>query len=96
MPPEFAGQEAAQPPAVLEGVAFPDPAFRLLARIASADVVEYLFGGHFSVGGEASYSFVDLEGESRARIGSGGSESTVKIEQKTNGTQTRLIFRYMF
>lgn len=65
-------------------------------RIGPTVGFEYLFGGHFSVGGEASYSFVDLEGESRARIGSGGSESTVKIEQKTNGTQTRLIFRYMF
>jgi hypothetical protein len=64
-------------------------------RIGPAIGFEYLFGGHFSVGGEASYTFVDLEGESRSRYGS-SFPSTVDIEQKTHGTQTRLIFRYMF
>ncbi len=42
---------------------------------------EYLFGGHFSVGGEASYVFTELEGD---------------IDQSGSGTETRLIFRYMF
>jgi hypothetical protein len=65
-------------------------------RIGPTVGFEYLFGGHFSVGGEASYSFVDLEGESTARLGNNLSQSTLKIEQKSNGTQTRLIFRYMF
>jgi hypothetical protein len=65
-------------------------------RIGPAVGFEYLFGGHFSVGGEASYTFLDVDGESTSRFGSGLGESTLKIEQKTNGTQTRLIFRYMF
>lgn len=65
-------------------------------RIGPTVGFEYLFGGHFSVGGEASYSFLDVDGESTSRIGNGLSQSTLKTEQKTNGTQTRLIFRYMF
>jgi hypothetical protein len=65
-------------------------------RIGPAVGFEYLFGQHFSVGGEASYTFLDIEGESSSRIGNGLSQSTLKIEQKTNGTQTRLIVRYMF
>ena len=56
---------------------------------------EYIFGGHFSIGGEASYTFIDLEGESRASIDD-FELSTLETEQKSNGTQTRLIFRYMF
>lgn len=65
-------------------------------RIGPTVGFEYIFGGHFSVGGEASYTFLDVEGESTARIGNNLSQSTLKTEQKTNGTQTRLIFRYMF
>lgn len=65
-------------------------------RIGPTVGFEYLFGGHFSVGGEASYTFLDVDGESSSRIGNGPSQSTLQIEQKTNGTQTRLIFRYMF
>jgi hypothetical protein len=65
-------------------------------RIGPTVGFEYLFGGHFSVGGEASYTFLDVDGESSSRLGNGLSESTLKVEQKTNGTQTRLIFRYMF
>lgn len=64
-------------------------------RIGPTLGFEYLFGGHFSVGGEASYTFLDLEGESTARIDD-FELSAVKIEQKSNSTQTRLIFRYMF
>lgn len=56
---------------------------------------EYLFAQHFSVGGEFSYQFLDIEGESRSRLGS-LSESVFETEQKTQSTQTRLIFRYMF
>jgi hypothetical protein len=65
-------------------------------RIGPTLGFEYLFAGHFSVGGEASYTFLDVDGESSSRIGNGVSQSTLRIEQKTNGTQTRLIFRYMF
>jgi hypothetical protein len=65
-------------------------------RIGPTVGFEYLFGGHFSVGGEASYTFLDVEGESTARLGNSLSPSTVTTEQKSNGTQTRLIFRYMF
>ncbi|MBM0107884.1 hypothetical protein JM946_24385 [Steroidobacter sp. S1-65] len=56
---------------------------------------EYIFGGHFSIGGEASYTFLDLEGESRSTLGD-FELSRTETEQKSNGTQTRLIFRYMF
>lgn len=64
-------------------------------RIGPTLGFEYLFGGHFSVGGEASYTFFDLEGESTTRFGN-FSSSTSSIEQKGQSTQTRLIFRYMF
>lgn len=63
-------------------------------RIGPTLGFEYLFGGHFSVGGEASYTFLDLEGES---VTTGTFTSLVtEVEQKSQGTQTRLIFRYMF
>ena len=64
-------------------------------RIGPTLGFEYIFGGHFSVGGEASYTFLDLEGESRAQIGD-FELSTIETKQKSQGTQTRLIFRYMF
>lgn len=64
-------------------------------RIGPTLGFEYIFGQHFSVGGEASYTFLKLDGESTARIGN-SSPSVLEIDQKTNGTQTRLIFRYMF
>lgn len=57
---------------------------------------EYIFGGHFSIGGEASYTFLDLEGESVTRTGSSQFPSRSESEQKSQGTQTQLIFRYMF
>lgn len=68
-------------------------------RIGPTVGFEYLFGQHFSVGGEASYSFLDLEGESTfRRSGPGYIWDPVKTdtEEKSHGTQTRLIFRYMF
>jgi opacity protein-like surface antigen len=52
-------------------------------RIGPTVGFEYLFGGHFSVGGEASYMFVELDGDDNS-------------EQSSSGTETRLIFRYMF
>ena len=64
-------------------------------RIGPTLGFEYIFGQHFSVGGEASYTFLDLDGESTARVGNFAA-STMDIEQKSQGTQTRLIFRYMF
>jgi opacity protein-like surface antigen len=64
-------------------------------RIGPTLGFEYIFGGHFSVGGEASYTFLDIEGESRAQIGD-FELSTLETKQKSQGTQTRLIFRYMF
>lgn len=64
-------------------------------RIGPTLGFEYLFGGHFSVGGEVSYTFLDIEGESRASI-DGFELSRVETEQTSNGTQTRLILRYMF
>lgn len=64
-------------------------------RIGPTLGFEYLFGGHFSIGGEASYTFLDVEGESRTWI-EDFELSRTDTEQKSNGTQTRLIFRYMF
>jgi hypothetical protein len=64
-------------------------------RIGPTLGFEYLFGGHFSIGGEASYTFVDLDGESESRVGN-FSSSVTQIEQSTQSTQTRLIVRYMF
>lgn len=59
---------------------------------------EFLFGEHFSLGGEASYNFVDLEGESTTWR-SNPFDSDVDredIESKSHGTDTRLVLRYMF
>ena len=64
-------------------------------RIGPTLGFEYIFGGHFSVGGEASYTYLKVEGESSARIDD-FELSTLETEQESNGTQTRLIFRYMF
>ena len=64
-------------------------------RIGPTLGFEYLFGGHFSIGGEAGYTFLDLDGESTARVDD-FVLSTVETEQKSSATQTRLIFRYMF
>lgn len=64
-------------------------------RIGPTLGFEYIFGGHFSVGGEASYTFLDLEGESTAWIDD-FELSSVETKQQSQGTQTRLIFRYMF
>lgn len=47
------------------------------------------------MGGEASYTFLDLEGESQAWVDD-FELSSVETKQKSQGTQTRLIFRYMF
>ena len=65
-------------------------------RIGPTLGFEYIFGGHFSIGGEASYTYLDLEGESVTRTGSGLFPSRSQSEQKSQGTQTQLIFRYMF
>ena len=64
-------------------------------RIGPTLGVEYLFGGHFSIGGEASYTYLDVEGESKTRTGNFGF-SSIDTEQTSQGTQTQLIFRYMF
>lgn len=65
------------------GTTFLDEAKQDGYRIGPTMGFEYLFGGHFSVGGEASYAFVELEDDD------GG-------DQSSSGTETRLIFRYMF
>ena len=65
-------------------------------RIGPAIGFEYLFGKHFSVGGEASYTFVDLDGESTATTSSGTRPSRTDFEQKGSSTSTRLIVRYRF
>lgn len=53
-------------------------------RVGPALGVEYEFGQHFSVGGEVSYTFFEVEGD------------TKWVERKTSGTTTQLIFRYIF
>jgi hypothetical protein len=65
-------------------------------RIGPAIGFEYLFGERFSIGGEASYSFLDLEGESVASTVGSSSSSRVDIDQQTSGTDTWLILRYRF
>lgn len=68
-------------------------------RIGPTLGFEYLFGKHFSVGGEASYTFVDLEGTNVDRdnfLGNPSSWRKYDVSEETSGTQTRLIFRYMF
>lgn len=61
-------------------------------RIGPAFGFEYLFGQHFSIGGEANYTFLDVEGETKSSI----SPARTKIDQKSNGTETQLILRYRF
>ena len=51
---------------------------------------EYLFGKHFSVGGEVAYSFLQLEGEFRQV------QIRRDMERDYQGTQTRVVARYMF
>jgi hypothetical protein len=66
-------------------------------RIGPTVGFEYLFGQHFSVGGEASYTYLDVEGKTTSEYTIITTRrDTLNSEQKTHGTQTRLIFRYMF
>jgi hypothetical protein len=58
--------------------------------VAPTAGVEFLFGGHFSVGGEVAYSFEQLDSKLR------GWTATPSVEQDSHGTQTRFIVRYMF
>lgn len=68
---------------VSSGITFRDELELDGYRIGPTIGFEYLFAGHFSVGGEASYTFVELEAD-------------LGREQSSSGTETRLIFRYMF
>lgn len=63
-------------------------------RIGPAIGFEYLVGEHFSIGGEASYSFVDLDGNST--YSADLVPSSYPKKEKTSGTTTQVIFRYMF
>jgi opacity protein-like surface antigen len=54
--------------------------------------VEFVFGQHFSLGGEAGYNFQEIDTETTSTFSGALSSS----EQETQGTQTRLIFRYLF
>lgn len=65
-------------------------------RIGPTLGFEYLLGEHFSIGGEANYSFTDVEGD--ATTTATGSTVTTRddIERKNNGTSTQLIVRYRF
>lgn len=66
-------------------------------RIGPAIGFEYLFGQHLSIGGEANYTFLDLDGEARASSENLSSTSSItKVEQKGSGTGTQLIIRYQF
>ncbi|MFC4309041.1 hypothetical protein ACFPN2_08115 [Steroidobacter flavus] len=57
--------------------------------IAPTFGVEYVFGGHFSLGGEVAYAFEKTDSEDNSFFSN-------DIENETQGTQTRLIFRFMF
>ena len=75
-------------------------------RIAPTIGLEYLLGEHFSIGGEVSYSFLDLDGSGSTQqtsilvggpIGSPFSiSSDVNVQQRSNGTDSQLILRYKF
>jgi opacity protein-like surface antigen len=52
--------------------------------------VEFVFANHFSLGGEAAYVFQETDSETV------GISSPTNSESEDQGTQTRLIFRYMF
>lgn len=65
-------------------------------RIGPAVGFEYLFAQHFSVGGEVNYTFLDIDGESKDNSFGTSSPTVETTENKSQGTQTRLIFRYMF
>lgn len=52
--------------------------------------VEFVFAQHFSLGGEAAYVFQETDSETV------GISSPSSRESEEQGTQTRLIFRYMF
>lgn len=68
-------------------------------RIGPTVGFEYLFGQRFSVGGEASYSFVDLDGktvQTTTTIFGSTTRTEADIARESSGSQTRLIFRYMF
>lgn len=65
-------------------------------RIGPAIGFEYLFGEHFSIGGEANYTFLDIEGESTVTSSSSTIVGRYDIEQKSSGTGTQLIIRYRF
>lgn len=65
-------------------------------RIGPAIGFQYLFGEHFSIGGEAAYTFLDLEGETNVRTRSGLSSTRIEIDQQSSGTSTQLILRYLF
>ena len=51
-------------------------------RIGPTLGFEYLFGGHFSVGGEASYTFLDLEGETITRFGNFSSSTSAAASSR--------------
>lgn len=51
---------------------------------------EFLFGRHFSLGGELAYRFVKVEGDIRNQ------GVTRDFEQESQGTQTRVVLRYQF
>lgn len=75
-------------------------------RIAPTIGLEYLLGDHFSIGGEVSYFFLDLDGSGSTQqtaIFSGGPigipvdlSSNTSIQQRSNGTDSQLILRYKF
>lgn len=65
-------------------------------RVGPSIGFEYLFGEHFSIGGEASYTFIDIEGESKSRTSGSTTTTRGNVEQKSSGTATRLIVRYRF
>lgn len=65
-------------------------------RIGPAIGFEYLFGEHFSIGGEANYTFVDVEGDVTSTRSDSATVNRGNIEQKSSGTDTQLIIRYRF
>ena len=65
-------------------------------RVSPTLGFEYLINKRFSIGGEAEWFYLDVDGEATYTSAGSTLASPVKRGQKSNGTDTQLILRYRF
>jgi hypothetical protein len=66
-------------------------------RVGAALGFEYLFAKHFSIGGEASYQYLDVDGDTKSETDPATRAATKSSSSQTSsGTMTQLILRYRF